>query len=53
MYLPPYGLDFNPIEMRWSKLKDSLRKANVCTLIALKAISLVAFGTITLLDITA
>lgn len=27
LYLPPYSADFNPIEMAWSKLKSSLRRA--------------------------
>ena len=27
LYLPPYSPDFNPIELAFSKLKTSLRKA--------------------------
>lgn len=30
-YLPPYSPDFNPIEMMWSKIKASLRKAQART----------------------
>ena len=30
-YLPPYSPDFNPIEMMWSKVKASLRRAKART----------------------
>jgi transposase len=39
-YLPPYSLDFNPIEQAFAKLKASLRKAAARTFEALiKAIA--------------
>jgi len=32
LFLPPYSPDFNPIELAWSKIKASLRKAKARTL---------------------
>jgi len=32
MYLPPYSPDFNPIELKWSKVKTLLKKARSKTL---------------------
>ncbi len=31
VYLPPYSPDFNPIELMWSKVKQSLRSAKART----------------------
>lgn len=36
LYLPPYSPDFNPIELAWSKLKNSLRKLGARTVERLK-----------------
>jgi transposase len=35
LFLPPYSPDFNPIEMAFSKIKASLRKAAARTVLAL------------------
>ena len=32
LYLPPYSPDLNPIEKRWSQVKDALRKCAARTL---------------------
>ncbi len=46
LYLPPYSLDLNPIEMAFAKLKAALRKAaarSIEALIDAIAVALAAF----------
>jgi transposase len=45
--LPPYSPDLNPIEKRWSKIKNALRKAKAHTLEALEQALKEAFASIT------
>jgi len=45
--LPPYSPDFNPIEEAFSKVKQSLRRAEARTDDALRAVTWQAFATIT------
>ena len=51
LYLPPYSLDFNPIEQMWSKIKAFLRKVKARSVdIIFKALPS-AFDAITVQDI--
>ena len=36
LYLPPYSPDYNPIELAWSKLKNTLRKLGARTVTQLQ-----------------
>jgi len=47
LYLPPYSPDYNPIELAWSKIKHSLRKARARTVDALYQAISQALDTIT------
>jgi transposase len=49
-HLPPYSPDFNPIEHAFSKVKQSLRRAQARTDDALRAATWTAFTTITSAD---
>ena len=49
-HLPPYSPDFNPIEHAFSKVKQSLRRAQTRTDDALRAATWKAFATITRSD---
>jgi transposase len=51
LYLPPYGPDFNPIEMMWSKIKAVLRKLNARTVEILLADLPYAFNAVSTDDI--
>ena len=53
LYLPPYSPDFNPIEMMWSKMKASLRKAKARTKVLLQVAIAEALSSITISDILA
>jgi transposase len=50
LYLPPYSPDFNPIENRWSKIKQILRGANPRTEAELIPAAKIAFNAITATD---
>lgn len=50
LFLPPYSPDFNPIEHTFSKVKQSLRRAQARTDDALRAATWAAFATITQSD---
>lgn len=52
LYLPPYSLDFNPIEMMWSKMKALLRKWKTDTLDLLHAAIPAAFSAVSTSDIS-
>jgi DDE superfamily endonuclease len=47
LYLPPYSPDFNPIELGWSKIKQSLRAAKARTLSLLDAACAAAVAGVT------
>lgn len=51
-HLPPYSPDFNPIEQAFSKVKQSLRRAQARTDDALRSATWVALASITASDIT-
>ena len=51
VYLPPYSPDFSPIENRWSKLKDILKKIGARTYEDLVDAIDIAFASIELKDI--
>lgn len=53
VHLPPYSPDFNPIEHAFSKVKQSLRRAQARTDDALRAATWTAFATITPADAVA
>ena len=53
LYLPPYSPDFNPIEIMWSKMKASLRKAKARTKVLLEVAITEALSSITVSDILA
>ena len=52
LLLPPYSPDFNPIEEAFSKVKQSLRRAEARTDDELRAATWAAFATITSSNIT-
>jgi transposase len=51
LYLPPYGLEFNPIELLWSKMKVYLRKVKARSIAVLEDAISAALETITPVDI--
>ena len=51
LFLPPYSPDFNPIELLWSKMKTSLRKAKARTKDKLEEALDQALASITIQDI--
>jgi len=51
LFLPPYSPDLNPIELAWSKIKNSLRTAEARTLPELEKAAALAFQSVSLNDI--
>ena len=51
LYLPTYSPDLNPVEMMWSKVKASLRKAKARTLETLYEALKVALDAVSISDI--
>jgi len=50
IFLPPYSLDFNPIEKMWPKIKAVLRKLTIRALSDLKSGVDIAFSQVTPYD---
>jgi transposase len=51
MFLPPYSPDYNPIEMKWSKMKSKLRELKPRTLDELESSMKIALDSVTQTDI--
>ena len=52
LYLPPYSPDFNPIELKWSKVKTFLKKARAKTLDLLESTIAQSLDLVSVADIS-